>query len=357
VKFKSLVWLALLLATSVFAQKIYEQKDIVWIKDKWVQKENNATVNGLFVEYSKIGEIKIEVPIVKGKRSGIRKEYYSKGKIFTTSHYQNDMRNGQHKVYDQGGRLDNEAHYVDDLKDGLEICYNAEGVITDESHYKQGKQDGITKLYYDSGALHQEINYVNDEMNGTRKYYYRSGSLSLEEFSDENGRIGSKNYYESGELQSEINVTKGTVAGFSRLYDKSGALIKENIYKIKYNYAHIFNLVMLGLLPFFLFWLYKKGKKSAPLLIGYILRVGLPLLFAPTIGVVIGLMASSGVSSFEGGAMISFQMFFYYSSILSFFILLFITNKKVYIALAVVSILVWIYFQKLPVWLFYNYYF
>ncbi|MEN8304273.1 MAG: hypothetical protein ABFQ64_09400 [Campylobacterota bacterium] len=88
----------------------------------------------------------------------------------------------------------------------------------------------------------------------------------------------------------------------------------------------------------------------------YLMRVASAIFNAPTLGFLLGLFVASGTSNFEGGAMMTYQILFYYGTMVIFLVLLFIKYKAVHAALALITVGVWIYYKALPVTAYMNFF-
>ncbi len=86
----------------------------------------------------------------------------------------------------------------------------------------------------------------------------------------------------------------------------------------------------------------------------YGLRVLFAIVNAPTLGALLGLLLSYNVSTFEGGAMITYQYAFYYGTLFFVIVLLFIKNKLVHLGLLIISFALWGIFKVHPLWGFPN---
>ena len=86
----------------------------------------------------------------------------------------------------------------------------------------------------------------------------------------------------------------------------------------------------------------------------YGLRVLFAIVNAPTVGALLGIIASYDVSTFEGGAMMTYQYFFYYGTLVSVVVLLFIKNKFIHLGLFLISFVLWGIFKIHPLWEFSN---
>lgn len=90
--------------------------------------------------------------------SGVKRYYYTSGKLKIEIPYKNGKINGVRK------------HYYED------------GALQAERSYKNGKEFGIEKYYYEDGSLSLEIPYKDGRYEGVARYYYRDGTLKRKIF-------------------------------------------------------------------------------------------------------------------------------------------------------------------------------
>jgi len=368
-KIKFFLLLVVLINTASFSQNIYIEDDVIFQNDVWVIKETNLSVTGTIQVYSKSGVLELEEPMINGKVEGIRISYRGPGEIFATTTFKNNNRHGVKKVYYNSNRLAHETHYINDIQDGVEKDFYGDGVLKCERYYKKGKLDGSSRDYTKMGILKLEKYYKNGKLDGSYKNYnFRSGKIMQASYY-KNGQLhgSSKYYYESGELYEATHYKNGRRDGISREYSKSGVLQSEKLYSadeeivkekkeitVKKNKNTFYNIIIGIFFIVFYFFLFRKNKNIFSALLDMGKRIGLAIIGAPSVGAIFGIVFSYGVSSFEAEAMMTYQFYFYYGTLASFFLLLFIPYKKLHIGLVVITLILWVYMKTLPIVLFYR---
>ena len=80
-----------------------------------------------------------ETPYKNGKKEGIEKSYYEKGRLAAKIPYKNDEINGIIKLYYENGKIAIKASYQNSMLDGLEEYYSEKGKMIAMILYKRGK--------------------------------------------------------------------------------------------------------------------------------------------------------------------------------------------------------------------------
>jgi antitoxin component YwqK of YwqJK toxin-antitoxin module len=80
-------------------------------------------------EYYKSGKLKSEVPLIKGKKEGVKIIYYESGKIKGRIDYRNDVENGKYITYYENGNIKSECDYFERIPDGFEVKYYNDGSL------------------------------------------------------------------------------------------------------------------------------------------------------------------------------------------------------------------------------------
>lgn len=92
----------------------------------------------------------------KAEKDGVRKTFYSNGKLRSEVPIKNGKKNGLAKDFYSDGTPHFEINYVDNVK------------------------QGITRMYYQNGKLYEETPYEKDKIHGVKKRYRQDGKLSTE---------------------------------------------------------------------------------------------------------------------------------------------------------------------------------
>ncbi|QHT69452.1 hypothetical protein GXP67_23815 [Rhodocytophaga rosea] len=131
-------------------------------------------------EYYKNGNIKAEVPTIKGVRHGLLTTYYENGKIKEKFPYKLGKMEGEAIRYDSIGNIIDRVNFVNNQYNGPFYKYYHNGVRELEGYFKNGKSEGLSYQYYKSGKLH-------------KVYYHQQGEVIYLKTYHENGVfMGSK---------------------------------------------------------------------------------------------------------------------------------------------------------------------
>lgn len=104
---------------------------------------------------------------VNDKLEGIRKVFYSDGKVAEETPYKNGKKNGVARKYSGEGKLVEEATFENGLMQGPYTVYNANKTIVIKGQFKADKKNSIWNYYDESGKLVKQINA--DTINGYEK--------------------------------------------------------------------------------------------------------------------------------------------------------------------------------------------
>jgi uncharacterized protein len=126
----------------------YEAKD-----GKLVQPILLKGASGKVIAYYKNGSPSADIEYLDNDGQGLRKFFYSNGKIHIDGTREFGYDNGVKKVY------------------------YATGTIMKEENYVLGNYHGSRKTYFPNGKIEADENYYNDEQHGTCKYYDVQGKL------------------------------------------------------------------------------------------------------------------------------------------------------------------------------------
>ena len=137
--------------------------------------------NGKGKEYD--GEddsLKFEGEYLNGRKNGIGKEYFYKGKLKFEGEYLNGKKNSESKEYYYDRKIKFEGEYFN----GLE--WNGKGYDKNNNIvYELNNGKGYVKEYYDNGKLIFEGAYLNGLKNGKGKEYFNDELLFDGEYLNE----------------------------------------------------------------------------------------------------------------------------------------------------------------------------
>ncbi|MHB8400989.1 MAG: caspase family protein, partial [Bacteroidia bacterium] len=119
-----------------------------------------------------------EITNTDGKLNGVKKEYYTSGKLKSETSWVDNQMNGMRKEYYENGNLKQETPWV-----GNQI-------------------NGVQKTYYESGQLHKVTPYTDNVVSGVVKTYDENGILR------EATKNKSETTFTSTTVNNETNPTK-----------------------------------------------------------------------------------------------------------------------------------------------------
>ena len=167
---------------------------------------------------------------VKGKKSGIWREYTDLGVLTKLAEYRGGQLDGAYVAFNRSGQVMEDASYASDSLDGLRLTMNNNRVKSMEN-YSNGMLHGQRKTYYDDGKLQEESNYNMGQRDGVTTWYLQSGKPSLQ-YTYINGVIQgpAKEFNEDGSVKREGSFKNNTEDGEWNVYQDS-SLVKKIIYK------------------------------------------------------------------------------------------------------------------------------
>lgn len=224
--------------------------------------EDGLPYDGEFIEKAEAGNVLLEENYIKSNLDGVRKSYYSDGKLLEEAFFRNGIRDGKTTKYDDEGRIEKVITYsqgeeVEESEYHYHITLDDEDNARKKVHFEYyvNSKNGmrIEKENDESGRLLKEMISEGDkttfkhyfELGGmsvdvwegevrTEKTYYESGELFSEEVRDKEFKTQGllKYFYKNGKVLQESQYEKGVLNGFLKQYDQSGKLIA------KYEFAN-----------------------------------------------------------------------------------------------------------------------
>ena len=196
----------------------------------------NDSINGTAFVYfpTEKGEDKIvslEVPFIKNKINGVRKEFSRSGIMLEETSYKEDQFDGPFKTYDFQGHLESKGYYKAQKHSGLFEEYYANGTISSQVEYDEN-ETGPIKRYYPDGKLKLESTAFNGHYFGTSKTYFPNGKIESIGSYDENGNEDGfwTFYYKNGSIAEEASFNNGKIHGENKVYTLSGFLYVTYMY-------------------------------------------------------------------------------------------------------------------------------
>jgi len=218
--------------------------------NRWDQQRQKQ---GLWVEFHKNRQVKVEGPYRNDLKNGYWKFYQANGnliriekwingelqegaeevakveikrvidpqtgKVIAKGAYQNGNPTGVHRKYDENGEVISSTLYDQGIK-------LAEGIVDE-----RGRKQGPWKFYYRDGSLKSEGNYKDDLKVASWRYYFEDGSVEQEGVYNAGAASGEWNwYFINGETRRTEEFYNGLEDGMSIEYNDSGAVIAQGEY-------------------------------------------------------------------------------------------------------------------------------
>ena len=92
-------------------------------------------------------------------QNGVKKDFYSDGKLKYEISYRNGQKDGMEKLFYSDGKLKSEIAFRDGRKDGMEKLFYSDGKLKSETNYRDNRKDGFEKIFYSDGRISSEIEY------------------------------------------------------------------------------------------------------------------------------------------------------------------------------------------------------
>jgi antitoxin component YwqK of YwqJK toxin-antitoxin module len=153
------------------------------------------------------GNLKAEIPLIEGKKSGLAKYYNEKGYIDMEVNFENDTPIGTLKTFDSNGKVQREFDF--ESKRGKVYRPDGNAYLVGTFDNKELLMNGIWEDWLIKDNYKRfEWTYVNDIENGPYKAFREDGSIEAEGF------------YKNGRLDSILTY-----------YDENGNCVKKELWK------------------------------------------------------------------------------------------------------------------------------
>ncbi|WP_298237534.1 energy transducer TonB [uncultured Algibacter sp.] len=132
----------------------YEEGTLLYemmLSSKPNSKLNFLLKNGLYREFYKNKNVKIETNYKDDQLSGLWVKYYDSGEKEWEVEYYLDYKQGAYKKYFKNGQIELEGTTALGLKNGVEKRYNEKGLILLKGTYDKDKLDGEWFVYEEAG--------------------------------------------------------------------------------------------------------------------------------------------------------------------------------------------------------------
>lgn len=113
------------------------------------------------------GTLRMEGPVLDGKRHGEWKSYTMQGALLSVNRYKNGAYHGRYENYFPSGNKRIEGDYIDGHEVGEWIIYNA-----------SGQREGVYRAFYDSGQLKTKGYFEAGKEVGDWEFYAPDGTVT-----------------------------------------------------------------------------------------------------------------------------------------------------------------------------------
>lgn len=168
--------------------------------------------HGSWNYYDKYGHLLTKIHYKHGIINGLLENYHyfknpHKRIIQSSVMYVDGRKNGIYREYSRNGNLRLEWSYVNDSLHGLMIHYYNNGRISGIYYYIHQLRDGVTKLYYKNGNTKSEI-------------WFTMNKKVLQFDYDKKGRIRTTTYWKDYQIKNrEVFYNKDGSKAFEFIYD------------------------------------------------------------------------------------------------------------------------------------------
>ena len=148
-------------------------------------------------------------------QNGVRKIYFSKGKLESAVSFSNEVLDGNSKWYYENGNLKTEKTYSSGVLNGWVREFYGNGLLKEEHFVRNGVLDGISKTHFDNGALKEVKTFDKGKLKGIKSFEYDSLFVpTLELFVGRNKKISKK---DQEEFICEIDVCPHPIGGIEAI--------------------------------------------------------------------------------------------------------------------------------------------
>ncbi len=217
----------------------------------YIDNYRGGKKNGVSLGVDRAGYIFRQENFIDDSLDGMRRTFFTGGRVKTEEVYKNGKLNGYRKIYNNNNKIQEEGNFVNGVRDGVAKWYYTDGKLNTESNYKNGNLEGIMITYHINSNKASEVMYHNNDMEGAYVEYYESGKIKTKGnyvHSAEDGLWITT--YESGKVFESGKYVKAKREGawtqmsedgktVSKLKYKDGAVISGTPMQIKPNPAPV----------------------------------------------------------------------------------------------------------------------
>jgi antitoxin component YwqK of YwqJK toxin-antitoxin module len=147
-----------------------------------VRNHINGFENGTWTYYfDTTNLIAWEMNYLLGQKHGKQVYFNRLGDTVLFENYKNDILHGIKRAFYSTGKIHRHITYTNGIMNGPFFSFNRDGKLLEKTNYEMGKKDGTFTYYYDDGTLLKTENWSKDIKNGTFTTYYYQGFVQFQE--------------------------------------------------------------------------------------------------------------------------------------------------------------------------------
>jgi antitoxin component YwqK of YwqJK toxin-antitoxin module len=149
-----------------------------------VRNHINGFENGTWTYYfDTTNTLAWEMNFLLGQKHGKHVYFNRQGDTVLLEYYKNDILNGVKRAFYSNGKIHRHITYTNGIQNGPFYSFNREGKLLEKLNYSLGKKDGTFTYYFDDGTLLKTESWSKDVKNGSfTTYYYQGFVQSLENY-------------------------------------------------------------------------------------------------------------------------------------------------------------------------------
>lgn len=170
--------------------------------------------NGISLGVDRAGYIFRQENFVDDSLDGMRRTFFTGGRLKTEEVYKNGKLNGYRKIFNNNNKLQEEGNFKDGVRDGIAKWYYSDGKLNTESVYQNGNLQGKMITYHTNGNKASEVMYIMNEMEGEYFEYHENGKIKTKGTYVHSLEEGTwSTLYESGKVYESGKYVKGKREG------------------------------------------------------------------------------------------------------------------------------------------------
>ncbi|MDQ3112058.1 MAG: toxin-antitoxin system YwqK family antitoxin [Bacteroidota bacterium] len=180
----------------------------------YIDNYRGGKKNGISLGVDRAGYIFRQESFVDDSLEGMRRTFFTGGRLKTEEVYKNGKLNGYRKIYNNNNKIQEEGNFKNGMRDGIAKWYYTDGKLNTESVYKDGNLEGKMITYHSNGNKASEVIYRMNEMEGEYVEYHESGKLKTKGTYVHSLEEGAwSTMYESGKVYESGKFVKGKREG------------------------------------------------------------------------------------------------------------------------------------------------